>query len=137
VVLQIDIRPELKRLLHARALGAGMTMQAYVLSILREAGLPVLRSDLLDRRKHENRKAAPMTMAAKRPTRRSAKAPSAWSSQAVSPELLERLGLEGIEGLGPFTVVLNVDGGRLRKKARNRVAKSKPRRHLARRRKSK
>lgn len=135
VVLQIDIRPELKRVLQARALDAGMTLQAYVLRILRDAGLPVRRDDMLDRRKHENRDAKPMPTNASRPKQRSATV--APKEQAASPELLERLGLDGVDGLGACIVVVNVDGGRLRKKARKRVAKSRSRRHLARRRKSK
>lgn len=137
VVLQIDIRPELKRLLHGRALAAGMTMQAYVLSILRDAGLPVRRTDLLDRRKHENRVRKSMPASSRRPRQRSAMTSLAWKSHSPSRELLARLGLEELDGLGPYIVVVNIDGGRLRKKARKRVAKSGSRRHLARRRKSK
>jgi hypothetical protein len=90
---------------------------------------------MLDRRKHENRKAKPMPTNARRPKQRSATV--APKEQAASPELLEHLGLDGIDGVGPCIVVVNVDGGRLRKKARKRVAKPKPRRHLARRGKSK
>lgn len=132
-MLQIDIRPELKRVLHGRALAAGMTMQAYVLSILREAGLPVRRADLLDRRRHENRKPKPTML----PERRNPKMSAAQSFKAASPELLEKLGLGGMDGLGPCIVVINVDGGSLRKKVRTRVAKARSRRHLAPRRKSK
>lgn len=137
VILQIDIRPELKRVLQARALATGMTLQAYVLSILRDAGLPVRRSDLLDRRKHENRVRKPMPANSRRPRQRSAMKPSGLKSHAPGPELLERLGLDGIEGVGQCIIVVNVDGGRLRKNKQKRVAKSGSRRQLARRRKSK
>lgn len=137
VVLQIDIRPELKRVLQARALNVGMTLQSYVLSILRDAGLPVRRDDLLDRRRHENRKGKSMPAKSRPTEQRSAKVSAAGKAQAPSPELLERLGLKEFDGLGPCVIVVNVDGGRLRKKVRKRVAESRPRRHLARRRKSK
>lgn len=135
VLLQIDIRPELKRVLQARAMGMGMTLQAFVLSILRDAGLPVRRDDLLDRRKPENRASKPMPAEARHPKQRRAPGQLGWKAQPPSRALLERLGLEGIDGVGPCIVVVNVDGGRLRKRVRKRVAKSKPRRRLARRRK--
>jgi len=49
--IEIKVRPELKRALKRRAEDEGWTtLQGYLLSILMEAGLPVLPEDLVDRR---------------------------------------------------------------------------------------
>jgi hypothetical protein len=55
VVLQVRVRPELRREVQRLADEAGVTRQTYVLMALRDYGVDVLDEDLVDRRKGEHR----------------------------------------------------------------------------------
>lgn len=105
-VIQIEVRAELKRALKRCAEDAGWTaLQGYLLSILMEAGLPVLPEDLVDRRQGPKRPpgAEPARRAA--PRNRSSSGPRQRTA-GLRHSALDQLLDMGALGLGPNCIVI-------------------------------